>query len=97
MYCPVSKAYLSGPASRATFVDALFAALEVLAMSFITFLTALISGPLGLSIPNMYACGPMTHRLSAHCITAVLQGSREGIYSFLAANTRVNGLKCICP
>ena len=49
MRCPLSKSDLSDPAYRAICIIATFEALRLLAMSFITFVTALSSVPSGLS------------------------------------------------
>ena len=65
---------MSDPASLAICAGATFAAPGLLAMSFITFLTALALMPSGLSIPNSFrmlqapcacSCGTKTKRLSA--------------------------------
>ena len=72
--CLLSKAGLLGPASLAIFAGATFAAPRLLAMSFITFLTALALMPSGLSIPVCFrmlkapcvcSCGIRTKRLLA--------------------------------
>ena len=72
--CLLSKAGLLGLASPAISVDATFAALRLLAMNFITFFTALVLVPSGLSIPICFrmlkapcvcSCGIRTKRLLA--------------------------------
>ena len=79
-HCLLSKADLLDPASRAISVDAAFAALKLLAMSIITFSTALALLPLGLQFVSgcwrLYAfvhvaqipkgCQPLPHSHSAN-------------------------------
>ena len=81
--CLLSKAGLLGLASPAISVSATFATLRLLAMSFITFLTALASsGAIWAQYSNLFqdAEGSMRlfmwhkdQRAVSHCLTAILQ------------------------
>ena len=82
MHCVLSKADLSGSASYAISVAAIFAALRLLVMSFMTYLTALIAGPPGLGTPNLLQNAEGSRHLlmwhknqkaASHCLTAILR------------------------
>ena len=93
---PFEQGRLSGPASRAISVDTTFAALELLTLSFNTFLTALTLLPAGLSIPTcfrmaealcVWSCGTQTKTLPAIASPSFCKWPRRGHRSVLVSQT----------